>query len=52
MYQDDDDLDLGAIDFESFARIVAVVLEDANKINEVGMEEEGIEESFHNDKMN
>lgn len=34
------------IDFEMFARIVAIVLEDANKINEANMEQDQVEQSF------
>lgn len=48
IYVEDDTVreKLDAIDFEVFARIVAIVLEDANKINEVNVEEDQIEGSF------
>lgn len=47
-YQDiyiNDDIKLEVVDFEVFARIVAIILEEANKIVEAGPEE-SLEESF------
>ena len=51
-YQDvfgEEEPNLEQIDFEAFARIVAVVLEDVNKITEANPEDAGeaIEESFN-----